>query len=211
MTAPGPRPKNLESWLRRMVKVHAEKIRCVLEDGSDRMVKVDTKGQQPRVASLQRAIEALEPAQLQALNADGDVLDVWNIVDPDELAERAVYAKDDTDTKEERMLKTFALLLAEAHRAANKQLVEVVGIQSASFAEERRHLSGALQASDRLLSKMNKTRVRVATDDAEEPDEGDSSFLQSLIGPMLQRMMRDEATKAAAAPAANGNAKGGDA
>lgn len=181
----GPRPKTLETWLRRMVREDAVTIRCVLEDDSERKVKVEHKAQRPRVASLMRTIATFGAVKLEALTEAGEVLDVWECENVD--SDAPGYTKDPDDTNEERLLKTFAHLLSDAYKHAQKQLVDVVQIQSSSFAEERRHLSTAAQASDRILR-----RVRVANAaDLEPKDEGDN-FMQQLLGPLLQRMVQRE-------------------
>jgi hypothetical protein len=184
---PGPRPKTLESWLRRMVREDAVTIRCILEDDSEKKIKVELKGQRPRVADLMRTIASFSCAKLEALSAQGEVLAVWECEasDPDAPG----YTKDPSDTTEERMLKTFAHLLADAYKHAQKQLVEVVSIQSASFAEERKHLSTAVQASDRLVRRV---RVASASDIEGNGESKDDNFLATLLGPMLQGMIRKE-------------------
>lgn len=211
---PGPRPTTLERWLRRVVKAGAVRIRCVMSGADPQLVKVDTKGAKPRVASMQRTIEALgdDVERLEGLDASNEILDTWQLTDPETAVELPGYLKDAEDTKEERLLKTFAHLLADAYKHGMKQLVETVSLQSQSFAEERRHLSGALSASDRLLSRMSR-RVRVATEDDDEgPSKGedDNQFLMQLLAPALQRMMHQEARAAqrpAAPPATPSNGK----
>jgi hypothetical protein len=210
VSSPGPRPKTLDSWVRRVCRNGAARLRCTTDEGS-KLVRVASKGKRgPDIVSALRAVVALDPGKVEALDADGDVLDVFDVPDPDEL-ETPGYVKDDADSKEERMLKTFAHLLADAHKISSRQLVEVVSLQSHGYQEERRHLHGALAASDRLLRRMSNPRVRIATDDEGEGEpreaaEGGDDFLAQMMGPILKRMMQEELSGAAAKPAANGTA-----
>jgi hypothetical protein len=141
----GPRPTRLVAWLRRMVKAQASRIRIVLENETEKMVSVDVKGRVPRVTALLRTIESIPSAErLEALLEDGSLVDVWRLEEgTDGASEVPGYAKDPDDTEPERLLKTFAHLLADAHKQASRQLVEVVALQSSSFAEERKHLKAA--------------------------------------------------------------------
>lgn len=201
---PGPRPQSVERWLRRVIKDGAVKVRCATDEG-DKTLKVESKNSKPRVLHLLRTLEALAPTKLEALNADGDVLDVWEV--PEEDVAVPGYTKEDDDTKDERMLKTFAHLLADAHRQATKQLVEVVSIQSSAFGEERKHTSIAMAATERIVRRLQNgaSRIRVATEEGEEG--GDENFMAQLLGPLLQNAVREEVSRnvpAAAPAAANG-------
>jgi hypothetical protein len=187
---PGPRPQTLETWLRRMVRQDAAKLRCILEDDTEKLVKVELKGQRPRIAALMRTIASFAASKLEALDEAGNVLDVWEL-EGDKDAPG--YLKEESDTGDERLLKTFAHLLSDAYKHAQKQLVEVVSIQSQSFAEERKHLAVAVQTSDRIMR-----RVRVAgASDITDKEPAEDNFLASLLGPLLQNEMRKAAGGAA--------------
>lgn len=177
----GPRPQTLETWLRRMVRQDATRIRCIFDDDSEKVVKLEKTGQRPRVAAMMRTIESFHCSKLEALDEAGNVLDVWELeADP----EGPGYLVKDGDSGDERLLKTFAHLIADAYKTGQKQLVEVVSIQSHSFAEERRHLASAVQTSDRIAR-----RVRVAAD---EPKPQGDDFLEkmaSIFGPMLAQRL----------------------
>ncbi len=191
----GPRPQSLESWLRRQCKQGAARFRCTTDEGA-KLVRVAQKGKRgPDTVSALRAVTALDPGRVEALSDEGEVLDVFDVPDPDEGTELPGYTKEDDDTKEERLLKTFAHLLADAHKVSARQLVEVVSLQSHGFQEERRHMHGALAATDRLLRRMSNPRVRVSTEPGEEGEgegEGGDNFMATILGPLLQRMVRQE-------------------
>jgi hypothetical protein len=220
MSRPGPAVRTLKKWVTNTIRDGAQRFRCFTDDG-ERIVKVAMRGSRgPNVVVALRAVEAVRPTRVEALLEEDNILDVFE-VPSDELPVAAassgdVYARDEGDTKEERLLKTVAVLLAEAHRVAAKQLVEVVQIQSAAAAEQGRHYAAALQASERLLRRAGPTRVRIADggDDggpveAEEPKD---DFMSSMLQTVLQGMVRREVAgvvdddKPAAGNGAKGNA-----
>lgn len=204
----GPAPQSFGAWVRACARKGCRRFR------------VQTDSKEPKVVALKNAnvtarlIETLEPLSVEALDDEGAILRVWEFADSSEPASPG-YVKDDGDTEDERVLKTFAHLLADAHKEASKQLVQVVTIQSAHFAEERRSLMGLRTMNERLMAALSKktARIRIAppSADGEEPlveEETDDSFLQELLRPMLMKMAKTMASEetATAAPQ-NGAAK----
>jgi hypothetical protein len=203
----GPQPKNLDTWLRRACRNGAVKLVCTPDDGPARTVQVKNKGARgPNLIVALRAVESLSPVKVEGLDAEGALLDTWEAPDPDAETTPG-YAKDDADTPEERMLKTFAHLLADAHKTSARQLVEVVGIQSRTFQEERRHMAAQLAATERLArirAGVPRVRVSEGTED-EAPEEGDD-FMTTVVGPLMQGYLQRQVATPAAAPKTNGAA-----
>src|SRR5271170_431997 len=135
----GPSPESFLGWLRGLRKKSGgaiRKLRVFTEDG-EKLIALQGKG----LESTVKLVEELGATKVEAIDGEGAMLGQWEFVDkaaPDE--DEPGFKKDPADTEEERLLKTFAHLLADAHKQSTRQLVEVVGIQSRHFQEERRNL-----------------------------------------------------------------------
>ena len=157
-------------------------------------------------AGSARTIEKLYPQSVEALDEEGSIIRVWEFKERDNFDPEPGYTKEEGDTEDERLLKTFAHLIADAHRMANKQLVEVVSIQSKSFEEERRQLSALRMLNDKLLSSLaRRSRIRVATtpeeidaEEAEDAADEKEDFLAELLQPLLKNVIGKAARKAGA-------------
>lgn len=205
----GPRPQTFAKWLR---SLHAAKLSCETDDG-EKIVKVPTnRAGAQRIADAVDTVGKLHPSRCSALAEDGDVLGVWEFEEP--RAEPAPgYTKDDKDTEEERLLKTFAHLLADAHKEASKAFVDAMRQMAQSFGDERKASASAMMAMDRTMQRLQRTtaRFRIATPEGDdEPDEEPDTFLKDMLGPIVQRMVRDQVSGEAPqqGPPPNGKGKG---
>lgn len=191
----GPAPKTLKAWCLAVARKGCRKFRVHVRGQKEpSMVAYST------AAASARTIEKMEATSCEALDDDGSILRIWQFQekeDPEEVG----YLKDPDDTEDERILKTFAHLIADAYRAGNKQLVEVIQIQGSTFSEERKQLTALRILNDKLLGSLaRKARIRVATEEGEE-EEGDGAednVLSELLQPMLQTLVQKAAKKAGA-------------
>lgn len=185
----GPQPKTFARWVAAVAKRGAKRFRVKLEDGNSKLVG------HKNAPDTAKRIEAMGPVSVEAIDEAEAELGAWVFpLDGEEEEPEPGYIINDDDSDDQRLLKTFAHLLADAHRYSSKQLVEVVGVQSRNFAEERKNLLQLQQLNERLLSKRLKTpRLRVSEDGSDTPEEVEAddendSFLQELLKPMVQRM-----------------------
>lgn len=186
----GPAPSTFDRWVLSVSKRGAVRFRAEL---ADRSIKLVAHKNAPDSA---RRMLAMAPMRVEAIDDKDAELGEWTFPQASDEPQEPGYIKDEEDSEPERLLKTFAHLLADAHRLSSRQLVEVVQIQSNHFAEERKNLLALQLANERLLAKRLKLppRMRVLgegeTEEPEgegEPDE-DDSFLTDLLKPMLHRM-----------------------
>jgi hypothetical protein len=205
----GPKAKTLLSWMRSLV----DPVRIDVEDDKDEThaVKVirakDGKG---RWSEIESSIDALDPVRVRGFNAKGEVIGVWAFpVEP--TSGRPGHQPSEDDTKEEKLLKVFAHLLADANRSAIDALEKTVALQAQHFAEERRAFSNTLLSMERLVAKASRTRFRVSELEeseeraSEEPD-ATGDMLKSVVFPMVKQYL--EGQGAPAAPTVNGAASG---
>jgi hypothetical protein len=185
----GPAPKTFGRWVAAVAKRGAKRFRVVLEDGHTKLVA------HKNAPDTAKRIEAMSAVSVEAIDDGEAELGAWAFpVEEGELEPEPGYVKTDDDSEDERLLKTFAHLLADAHRYSSKQLVEVVSVQSRNFAEERKNLLMLQQLQERLLAKRLKLppRLRVSEGEGEDEPEAeepeDDTFLRDLLMPMAQRM-----------------------
>lgn len=187
----GPRPKTFQRWCLQVTRRGAKKFRVTLGDGTTKLVAHKSA---PDTA---RRIQDMTALKVEALDDEGAELGAWSFAaDELELEPEPGYTKEEGDTEIERTLKTFAHLLADAHRLASHKLVEVVGIQARHFAEERKNLLAMQLAADRMRRRL-PARVRVAEpNDGDEEDEEEETtepqadnFMSDLLQPVIQRMV----------------------
>lgn len=206
--ARGPAPKTFERWTAQANKRGAKRFKLMFADGTTKLVAHKS------APDSAKRIEAMRPVRVEALDEKDAELGAWTFPEEEPEPEEPGYTKAEDDTEPERLLKTFAHLLADAHRQANRQLVETVSIQSRNFAEERKNLLSLQLASERLLAKRMRggfSRVRVAEDGEGEGEEGEEqdNWLQEMLSPLLQRMVaRHVADGTNGATATNGVANG---
>ena len=211
--ARGPKPKSFSGWVYSAAKRGAKRFRVHLADGSEKLVA------HKNAPDTARRIEPMTPTRVEALDDKDAELGQWTfpVEGSDEPDEEPGYTLSDDDSEQERMLKTFAHLLADAHKLSSRQLVEVVSIQSKHFAEERKNLLSLQLASERLFAKRLRLppRLRVGdpSEDGEAGEEGGGetegdSWLQEMLAPYLQRMVasRIAETTASDPAAVNGTA-----
>jgi hypothetical protein len=185
----GPQPSTFARWVLAASKRGAKRWRVHLGDGSTKLVA------HKNATDSARRMLAMQPARVEGLDdADAEVGE-WTFPEEADAPDVPGYLKEEDDTEEERLLKTFAHLLADAHRISSRQLVEVVSIQSRNFAEERKNLLSLQLASERLFAKRLRlpTRLRVAGEGDEEGDDdersgGNDTFMQDLLAPLVERM-----------------------
>lgn len=195
----GPQPKTFDRWVASTSKRGAKRYRVHLGDGTSKLVA------HKNAPDTARRIEAMAAARVEALDDENAELGEWTFAEGEHLEEEPEpgYLKNDDDGPEERLLKTFAHLLADAHRLSSRQLVEVVGIQAKHFAEERKNMLSLQLTSERLMAKRFRgtPRLRVAADgeEVEEGQEGGEegdTFLHDLLGPLVQRYVAQQVSGA---------------
>ena len=192
---PGPRAQSFIKWLRSVNKGGAcKKLRVFCDDG-EKMVVCKTA---PATVKL---VEGMNPSSVEALDGDGTLLGEWSFADPNEEAKDEEHGYDlkEGDNDQVRMMKTFAHLIADAHKVAVQRVVDVVKIQSEHFSEERKSMVSLRMQVERqsaLLQKLQAKalRLRVATDENEDEDE---NFLQDLIAPIIAKNLAAQAQAAA--------------
>jgi hypothetical protein len=198
---PGPQPKTFKTWCLSVGRKGCRKFRVRVEGQKEPSMVAFSTG-----AASARTIEKMGAVWCEALDDDGSIIRIWQFKERDEVEEQPGYIKEADDTNEERLLKTLAHLVADAYRAGNKQLVEVIQIQGNAFSEERKQLTTLRLMNDKLLASLaRKTgRLRVATDEEGEgqEEEEDNTFLQDLLQPVLANMTQKAARKAGAEVAA---------
>jgi hypothetical protein len=207
----GPQPATFERWVAAAAKRGAKRFRVHLGDGGEKLVA------HKNAPDSTKRMLAMTPLRVEAIDDKDAELGEWSFPEVELEDQVPGYLKEEGDTEDERVLKTFAHLLADAHRIASRQLVEVVATQSRYFAEERKNLLQLQLTSERLLAKRLRgmPRLRVAGEgDETEPDgegEGENdTFLQELLAPLVQRMAaRMGAQMSGEAPVPNGAAKEG--
>ena len=204
----GPAPRTFKSWCVSVGRKGCRKFRVKVEGQREPSIVAFSTG-----AGSARTIEKMGALSVEALDDDGAILRIWQFKEVEALEPEAPgYLKEEGDTEDERLLKTFAHLLADAHRTAVRELREVVNIQASSFSEERKQLTALRMLNDKLLATLaRRTRFRVATtgpedvgegeEDGSEADEKDD-FMADLLRPMLQQMVAKAARKAVGAEAA---------
>jgi hypothetical protein len=202
---PGPEPRTLESWVKRIGRDHKgpKRLQLTCEDGKERVVKFTTA---PKTIAI---IQALHASRIEAIDAEGTILAQWDSPDPDTTPpEPAGYLKEPSDSDDERLLKTFAHLVADAHKAGNARLVEVIRIQAEAFGQDRKDLMTLRVQNEKLLGALARKggpRVRIATEGEDGETEGassDDAWLGEFLGPLVQRYMASQM-----APQANGVAE----
>lgn len=167
----------------------AESFRVETDDGA-KIVKLARKGPSKVINphGTAKTIEALSPSRVEALNGADEVVAVWSF--PDEV-EAPGYAPAEGDTDDSALLKVFAHLLSDAHKLSAARLVEVVRIQSETFAEERKAAASAMLSLERAMQKMARTaRLRVSSDeDDDAPEAEQDTFVQDMLAPLVKRYM----------------------
>jgi hypothetical protein len=191
----GPQPQNFYSWVRRRV-VREDAARFLLTiDGKERIVPVHRgKGGVASVRPMVRTIEQLKPELVEAHNKAGEVLGVWEMPENAE-PEPPGYAPEAGDSEPQRDLKVVAHLIADAYKTALGGLENVIRIQNETFANERKGMGATVQGIERLLGKLQRARIRVATAadaaaaagaaDVEDPDE----WLRDFVGTVIAHKM----------------------
>lgn len=202
------KPKALVNWLKR---VQPSKLRCETEDG-EKLVAVSAKGGLKQASITAKAVLALGALKVEAIDPEGDTLDVFQLVDPEADPSETAYARSEDDSPDERVLKTFGQLLAAAHHSAAKQLVDTVQLMSTHYAQERQAMRGQAEALERLNRRL-AARVRVATDDPDDEDApaAEGNFVEEFISGMVKAKMAkgmSEAMGGGGAAPANGAANG---
>lgn len=221
----GPKPATLPRWVLRQVQAGAKRFAARMPDGSVRLLA------HKNAPDTAKRAELMKPIALEALDKDGCELGIWTFPEPEDVTAPSTeevpgYLKEEGDTPDERLLKTFAHLIADAHKLASQQLVATVGIQSKHFSEERQNLLKAQLINERLLMRRLRGhhRYRIAEDGAEGDegaDEGeaaeasgdDDGFLKELLQPLIAKYVAKaggqvaESIGAGAAAHANGAAK----
>jgi hypothetical protein len=192
----GPAPKTFKAWCVSVGRKGCRKFRVRVEGEKEPKMVAYSTG-----AASSRTIEKMEPVWCEALDDDGAIIRVWQFKERDETEDAPGYLKDDSDTEDERVLKTFAHLIADAYKQGNRQLVEVIQIQGNVQNEERKQLSALRLLNDKLLTSLaRKTRVRVATEpegEGEGEGEGEEdTFMQDMLAPVLQNLVAKAVRKA---------------
>lgn len=190
----GPQPTNFYSWVRRRIVREEAALFVLTIDGKERKVRVARSGKGiASVRPLVRTIEQLRPELVEAHNADGEVLGVWEMpenVEPEEPG----YAPEPSDTENQRDLKVVAHLIADAYKHSIEGMERVIRIQSDTFTNERKHINAATASIERIIGKLARTKFRVesaadaaaaAGADVEDPDEWLREFVGNIV---LQRM-----------------------
>jgi hypothetical protein len=206
------KPRNFVAWLRGRGPQLASLKVTVRADDSEKTVSLHKGGKGAQsCAFTAKTVLALEPSKAEALDAEGSILGIFEFPDPegDEL-EAPGYTHDPEDTNEERLLKTFAHLLADAHRTAINATASVVKIQAEHFAEERKGLQSSLYTLERMMQRSirgNRVRVASASDVEDDEPEDDSAF-QGMLQQVLQGMAKKAVTQVIDAPASEGPVNG---
>lgn len=190
-------PRHFSKWL----KLHPglASLKCMTEDGSERSVKLHNGGKGVQaLAMTARTVEKLGPSRVEALDDKGAVLGVFDFPPPAELDAPASpgYAPSESDTAEQSLLKTFAHLIADAHHASNKRLVETVDIISRNHAEERKQATLVIASVQRENERLRRSRMRIAVSDegedaATEGDDGAAELVE-LLKPMAAEYFRSK-------------------
>jgi hypothetical protein len=200
----GPQPQTFERWVLAAARRGAKRFRVHLADGSQKLV-----AHKSAVDSAKR-MTAMAPVKAEAIDDKDAEIGEWTFPEVEgEEPEVPGYLKEEDDTEPERLLKTFAHLLADAHRLSSKQLVEVVSIQSKHFSEERRNLLSQQLANERLMAKRLRlpARLRIAEGEGEgeeetEPEETENdNFLTELLTPLIKRVVASKMADGVAAVA----------
>jgi hypothetical protein len=196
----GPKARTLRAWLKGLDKP----VRIVVTDGEgdEHTVKVvrDRAGQ-GRWSDMMATIETLSAVTLKAYDAADQVLGSWDVPEEGTTSAPAPgYAREAGDSDAERMMKTFAHLLADAHKSALEGLRNVVNTQSQHFAEERKAFANTMVAMERLVSKTSRMATRLRTLGLDENDGGEKEEKEDeLLGmvkevalPLIKGMVQRE-------------------
>jgi hypothetical protein len=172
--------------LLRPFRAKAHSIKLETEDGP-RVVEVQRKGTKVALQKTAGLVEDLKPSRFEIHDEAGNVIAVW---DAEKAAEKpAGYEKDDDDTSDERLLKTFAHLIADAYRDSKQGMLEIVQTQGEVFKADREATTRSLQAMEhalrRLMSQAQRQRSGVEPDASEEEDD--------FIGKMMEGWMKRKA------------------
>jgi hypothetical protein len=167
-----------------------------------------------RLADCERDIERFQAVRLEARDKDGNVLGVYDIprADPQPDAKAADtapkegppgYAYDAADTREERLLKTFAHLLADAHSKANAQLVTTVGLISQSAATQAASQQAAMDHMEKAIRSLERQNARFRQNvqgiEGDAAEEGIEGLLKGPLGAMIMDRVGRMVTGGAAA------------
>lgn len=204
------KPRSFALWLR---KLKGASMLVVQTPAGEKKVPLDPQRGGSRVfAYAARTVIGLQGTSVEALDAEGNTLGVFEIPDPDGDAdiegELPGYTPDPGDSDEVALLKTFAHLLSDAHKQANKQLVDTVGLITGHFTEDRANARKTIEAQERAMSRLARgSRVRVATGDEEEDPDGEvmdgifKDFLRNRGAAVLEDMIGGAGKNGASGPA----------
>jgi hypothetical protein len=206
----GPHPKTLRTWLR---SLNPSTLTCETAD-EDKSVRVPRTGKGVgRWGELVDTLQSIGATRIEAVGDEGEVLGVWT--EPAAIDAPAGFAKDAADTEDERLLKSFAHMLSDAHKTALGALERVVDIQAKNFAEERKAFASTMQSMDRAMQRMARSTARYriasggeANEGGEDEGETQNAFVQELIESFVKGKARAAAADAGDEAAVNG--KGGD-
>ncbi len=178
--------------LLRPFRAKACSIKLDTDDGP-RTVEVLRKGSKVWLQKTASLIEDLKPTRFEICDEAGNTIGVW---DAEKEAEKpAGYEKEPGDTNDERLLKTFAHLLADAYKDSKQGMLEIVQTQAEVFKADRESTTRSLTAMEhalrRLMSQAQRVRSGIEAPD-DEGGEGEDDFMSKIMGPMLQRMVRQE-------------------
>jgi hypothetical protein len=221
--------KSFPKWVRAVDPV-ALRVEYETHEGDpqERVVKIrHNKGGHPRHTEAIAAVESFRPLKCEALDENGDTLGVWDWPENYDAGEPTVaivegppgHTLSGEDSEQERLLKVFAHILAdahkasaEAHRVALDKVAGVVEMQARHFADERKAMASQLLTYDRAFTRMQRdasrpTGVRVAVGDpgleAEEPEEidadnGTNEVVNTMIATVGTKVAEKFAEKLAA-------------
>jgi hypothetical protein len=152
-------------------------------------------------SELARTVEALNPAQVQCLAADGTVIRAMMLATPE--GEDAAAPSDD-DTSETAALKTFARLVAEAYDKSSKASAPLLA-QAMDFVERQgQRLARTELELERAYAHIHKLQAELLEATAITTEDGE----QTLLGALMQGAVAGEAAKAKLAKGNGATQKG---
>jgi len=174
------------------------------EDETKTLLVRKSAGGTVKWAELVNTVIACGAVKVEALSREKETVGVWQFPGDAEAGtgngEATLgYSIGADDTESERLLKTIAHLLADAHKHSADKLCSVLTLQTQHFADERRNMASTFASMDRAMQRMARgaagMRIRVESPEEENDEEETKTdgFVEDLVKTMLQKEMRAQA------------------
>ena len=182
---------NIKSWLRRVP--HPVTLRL-----DDKKVLRISEGKN-KWRDIVDAIALEQPVKVEALDADGNVIRVTQLADPDAPADEAAAAKPRSELAE------LGALIAGAYKAGAEQHAAAFQM---TFAENTKLVQLLAERLGGLEKAWQTTLEQRAAEYMQRGGgEGDDSLMTGPLGPLIQAMVMKQVDSAPAKPAAVKNGK----